>query len=190
MNKKIRWIIIGIVAVIIIAISIMAIINEVQLHYKVEEISEYNYFTLEQNQKYGVIDKVSDRGYVSNSFHCHVTENIGPIEKQDLEGRFWELLNGGKIQYVKYPISYNTKAVETLIERAMDKGFYEGVNLSLAYCDDCGHQELNMEVCPKCGSKNVTKIERMNGYLSYSRVKGDTRLNAAKMEEIKDRVSM
>lgn len=57
MNKKIRWIIIGIVAVIIIAISIMAIINEVQLHYKVEEISEYKYFTLEQNQKYGVIDK-------------------------------------------------------------------------------------------------------------------------------------
>lgn len=57
MNKKIRWIIIGIVAVIIIVISIMAIINEVQLHYKVEEISEYKYFTLEQNQKYGVIDR-------------------------------------------------------------------------------------------------------------------------------------
>lgn len=57
MNKKIRWIIIGIVAVIIIAISIRAIINEVQLHYKVEEISEYKYFTLEQNQKYGVIDR-------------------------------------------------------------------------------------------------------------------------------------
>lgn len=57
MNKKIRWIIIGIVAVIIIAISIMAIINEVQLHYKVEKISEYKYFTLEQNQKYGVIDR-------------------------------------------------------------------------------------------------------------------------------------
>lgn len=57
MNKKIRWIIIGIVAVIIIAISIMAIINEAQLHYKVEEISEYKYFTLEQNKKYGVIDR-------------------------------------------------------------------------------------------------------------------------------------
>ncbi len=141
-------------------------------------------------KKYGVVDKVSDRGYVSNSFHCHVTEKIGPVEKQDLEGRFWELLNGGKIQYVKYPISYNTKAIETLIERAMDKGFYEGVNLSLSYCDDCGHQELNMDVCPVCGSKNLTKIERMNGYLSYSRVKGDTRLNEAKMEEIKDRVSM
>ena len=44
--------------------------------------------------------------------------------------------------------------------------------------------------CPKCGSRNLTKIDRMNGYLSYSRVKGDTRLNEAKMEEIKDRVSM
>lgn len=141
-------------------------------------------------KKFGKINNVSDRGYVSNSFHCHVSENIGPIEKQDLEGRFWNLLNGGKIQYVKYPVSYNTKAIETLVKRAMDKGFYEGVNLSLAYCDDCGHQELSMDVCPKCGSKNLTKIDRMNGYLSYSRVKGDTRLNQAKMEEIKDRVSM
>lgn len=141
-------------------------------------------------KKFGVVDKVSDRGYVTNSFHCHVSEDIGPIDKQDLEGRFWELLNGGKIQYVKYPVSYNTKAVETLVKRAMEKGFYEGVNLSLAYCDDCGHQELSMDVCPKCGSKNLTKIDRMNGYLSYSRVKGDTRLNEAKMEEIKDRVSM
>lgn len=140
--------------------------------------------------KYGIQEKVSDRGYVSNSFHCHVTEHVTPIQKQDLEKRFWDLFNGGKIQYVKYPISYNTEAIETLIHRAMDKGFYEGVNLSLAYCDDCGHQELSMDVCPKCGSKNLTKIDRMNGYLSYSRVNGDTRLNEAKMEEIKDRVSM
>lgn len=141
-------------------------------------------------KKYGIVKNVSDRGYVSNSFHCHVSENITPIQKQDLEKRFWDLLNGGKIQYVKYPVSYNTGAIETLVKRAMDLGFYEGVNLALSYCDDCGHQELNMDVCPKCGSRNLTKIDRMNGYLSYSRVKGDTRLNQAKMEEIKDRVSM
>ena len=140
--------------------------------------------------KYGIVDKVSDRGYVSNSFHCHVGENITPIEKQNIENRFWNLFNGGKIQYVKYPVSYNTKAIETLVLRAMDMGFYEGVNLSLAYCEDCGHQELSMDFCPKCGSRNLTKIDRMNGYLSYSRVNGDTRLNDAKMEEIKDRVSM
>ena len=141
-------------------------------------------------KKFGVVEHVSDRAYVSNSFHCHVSENITPIQKQNIENRFWNLFNGGKIQYVKYPVSYNKKAIKTLINRAMEMGFYEGVNLSLAYCDDCGHQELSMDVCPKCGSKNLTKIDRMNGYLSYSRVKGDTRLNDAKMAEIKDRVSM
>ena len=141
-------------------------------------------------KKYGIIENVSDRPYVSNSFHCHVTEDLTPIEKQDLEGRFWELCNGGKIQYVRYPIDYNIEAIKSLIRRAMMLGFYEGVNLSLAYCDDCGHQELEMDVCPKCGSHNLTKIDRMNGYLSYSRVHGDTRLNAAKMAEIAERKSM
>ena len=141
-------------------------------------------------KKFGVVSNVSDKPYVSNSFHCHVSEDITPIEKQDCEKRFWDLMNGGKIQYVKYPINYNKKAVETLLKRAMDMGFYEGVNLALSYCDDCGHQELDMDVCPKCGSKNLTKIDRMNGYLAYSRVKGDSRLAAHKMEEIKDRKSM
>ena len=141
-------------------------------------------------RKYGIIEGVSDREYVSNSFHCHVTEDITPIEKQDLEERFWNLCNGGKIQYVKYPIDYNIEAIKSLVRRAMEMGFYEGVNLSLAYCDDCGHQELEMDVCPKCGSRNLTKIDRMNGYLSYSRVHGDTRLNEAKMAEIAERKSM
>lgn len=146
---------------------------------------------VEQFRKmYGIVENVSDRPYVSNSFHCHVTEDITPIEKQDLEGRFWELCNGGKIQYVRYPIDYNTEAIKSLIRRAMRLGYYEGVNLSLAYCDDCGHQELEMDVCPKCGSQNLTKIDRMNGYLSYSRVHGDTRLNDAKMAEIAERRSM
>jgi len=141
-------------------------------------------------KKYGIIENVSDREYISNSFHCHVAEDITPIEKQDLEGRFWDLCNGGKIQYVKYPINYNKEAVKSLIRRAMEMGYYEGVNLSLAYCDDCGHEELAMDVCPECGSMNLTKIDRMNGYLSYSRVKGDTRLNDAKMAEIAERKSM
>lgn len=141
-------------------------------------------------KKYGIIEGVSDRSYVSNSFHCHVTEDLTPIEKQDLEGRFWNLCNGGKIQYVKYPIDYNLDAIRSLVRRAMQLGFYEGVNMSLSYCDDCGHEELSMDECPKCGSRNLTKIDRMNGYLSYSRVKGDTRLNEAKMAEIAERVSM
>lgn len=146
---------------------------------------------VEQFRKiYGIVENVSDRPYVSNSFHCHVTEDMSPIEKQDKEKRFWNLFNGGKIQYVRYPLGYNKQAIKTLVLRAMKLGFYEGVNMAMSYCDDCGHQEVDMEVCPKCGSENLTKIDRMNGYLSYSRVKGDTRLNAAKMAEIAERKSM
>ena len=141
-------------------------------------------------KKYGIIPGVSSREYVSNSFHCGVWEDISGIEKQDLEDRFWELFKGGRIQYVRYNLSYNTKAMLTYVERAMDKGFYEGVNLSLAYCNNCGHEELDMDVCPKCGSSDLTKIDRMNGYLSYSRVHGDTMLGNAKMAEISERKSM
>ena len=141
-------------------------------------------------QQYGIIENVSDKSYISNSFHCHVTEDITPIQKQDLENRFWNLSNGGKIQYCKYPISYNITAIKDIVRRAMNKGFYEGINLSLSYCDDCGYEELDMDICPKCGSSNLTKIDRMNGYLSYSRVHGDTMLNKAKMAEITERKSM
>lgn len=141
-------------------------------------------------KKYGIIENVSDREYVSNSFHCHVTEDISPIQKQDLEERFWNYFNGGKIQYCRYPVNYNKEAVVTLIKRAMEKGFYEGVNLSLCYCEDCGYEQLDMDVCPQCRSSSITKIDRMNGYLGYTRVHGDTRYNPAKNVEIKERVSM
>ena len=183
------------------ALDVLEYINKKIAQYKEEDGNLYAIYgtpaeslcglQIEQfRKKYGIVEDVSDRPYVSNSFHCHVTEQMTPIEKQDCEGRFWELCNGGKIQYVRYPIGYNKEAIRTLIRRAMELGYYEGVNLSLAYCDDCGHQELEMDVCPKCGSKNLTKIDRMNGYLSYSRVHGDTRLNKAKMAEIAERVSM
>ncbi|MBP9000815.1 MAG: anaerobic ribonucleoside-triphosphate reductase [Lachnospiraceae bacterium] len=183
------------------AVEVMEHINQKISEFKEEDGNLYAiYGTPAENlcglqvqqfrKKYGIIEGISDREYVSNSFHCHVAEDITPIEKQDKEFRFWDLCNGGKIQYVKYPIDYNKEAIKTLIRRAMDMGFYEGVNLSLAYCDDCGHQELEMDVCPVCGSRNLTKIDRMNGYLSYSRVHGDTRLNDAKMAEIAERKSM
>ena len=141
--------------------------------------------------KYGIIEGVSSREYVSNSFHCGVWENITPIEKQDYEERFYNLFNGGKIQYCRYPINYNTEAMKILVRRGMDKGFYEGVNEQLSYCDDCGHEELNMtEECTCCGSENLTIEDRMNGYLGYTKVNGKSRYNKAKLIEIKERVSM
>lgn len=183
------------------ALEVLQYINDKINEYKVADNHLYAMYgtpaenlcglQIEQFRKeFGVIEHVSDKPYVSNSFHCHVTEEMSPIEKQDKELRFWDLANGGKIQYVRYPLDYNREAVKTLVLRAMKLGLYEGVNLSLAYCDDCGYQQLEMDVCPKCGSSNLTKIDRMNGYLSYSRVNGDTRLNSAKMAEIADRKSM
>ena len=141
-------------------------------------------------KKYGIIKGVSDRPYTSNSFHCGVWEDISPIQKQDIEYPMFHLCNGGNIQYCRYPIDYNIEAIKTLVRRAMDMGFYEGVNLAMCYCEDCGYQQVEMDVCPKCGSKMITKIDRMNGYLGYTRVHGDTRYNDAKNAEIADRVSM
>ena len=183
------------------ALEVMKYINEKINEFKKEDNILYAiYGTPAENlcglqiqqfrKKHGIIEGVSSREYVSNSFHCGVWEDINGIEKQDLEDRFWELFKGGRIQYVRYNLNYNTKAMLTYIERAMEKGFYEGVNLSLAYCNHCGHEELDMDVCPKCGSSDLTKIDRMNGYLSYSRVHGDTMLSNAKMVEISERKSM
>lgn len=150
---------------------------------------------IEQFRKeFGIIENVSDRPYVSNSFHCHVTEDMSPIEKQDKEKRFWDLSNGGKIQYVRYPLGYNKESIRTLVRRAMKMGFYEGVNLALCYCKDCGYKQVDMgNKCPKCNSSNIFGIDRMNGYLAISRNgedKNSTRLNSAKMSEIADRKSM
>lgn len=146
---------------------------------------------IEQFRKiYGIIENVSDKPYVSNSFHCHVSEQMSPIEKQDKEERFWGYFNGGKIQYCRYNLGYNIEAIKTLVLRAMEKGFYEGVNLAMCYCEDCGYQQVEMDVCPKCSSSKITKIDRMNGYLGFTRVHGETRYNEAKNAEIKDRVSM
>ena len=139
--------------------------------------------------KYGIIENVSDREYMTNSFHCHVSEDITPIEKQDLEGRFIDLCKGGQIFFTRFNCDYNTLAFKTIVRRAMKKGFYAGTNLNLAYCEDCGKEEVDMKVCPKCGSTNITVISRVCGYLGYEKVKGHTRYNAGKYAETQDRVS-
>lgn len=146
-------------------------------------------------KKFGIIENVSDRDYFSNSFHCHVSEDISQIEKQEYEARFWDLFNGGKIQYVRIDVPHNTLALETFVKHAMDIGLYEGINISLAYCDNCGFQWNNSrndrpELCPRCKKNQMTLIDRMCGYIAFTRVHGKSRLNDAKMAEIGDRICM
>lgn len=183
------------------AIEVLKFINDYVDKYKVEDNILYAIYgtpaeslcglQIEQfKKKYGIIKGVSDRPYTTNSFHCGVWEDITPIEKQDIEYPMFHLCNGGNIQYCRYPIDYNIEAIKTLVRRAMDMGFYEGVNLQLDYCEKCGYQFLDSDTCPKCGSEEITRIERMNGYLGYSRVNGRTMYADHKLKEFKDRVSM
>jgi ribonucleoside-triphosphate reductase len=146
-------------------------------------------------QKYGLVENVSDREYFTNSFHMPVWADISPIQKQDLEERFFKIPAGGRIQYVRIPNSDNYDATSMLIDRGIKKGFYQGVNLAKSYCDH-GHQFFESDYsdfngsCPICGSDQLVTVNRVCGYLGYSRVKGDTRMNDAKLAEIADRKSM
>lgn len=183
------------------AIEVLKFINNYADKYKKEDGILYALYgtpaeslcglQIEQfKKKYGIIKGVSDRPYTTNSFHCGVWEDITPIQKQDIEYPMFHLCNGGNIQYCRYKLGYNIDAIKTLVRRAMDMGFYEGVNLQLDYCEKCGHQFIDSDTCPKCGSNNITRIERMNGYLGYSRINGKTMYADHKLAEFKDRKSM
>lgn len=129
--------------------------------------------------------------YFTNSFHLHVSEDVNPFEKQDKEHELFHKCNGGHIQYVRVDNPDNVSAVKALVQRGMSMGFYQGVNFDAAYCEDCDRHSTNVgNTCPHCGSHNLSIISRVCGYLGYSNVNGKTRMNDAKMAEIKDRKSM
>lgn len=129
--------------------------------------------------------------FFSNSFHCHVSEDITPIEKQDTEAAAFYKVAGGHIQYVRLDNPENLEATKAIIERGMSLGFYQGVNFDSCHCNDCGTSFTNGgKTCPNCGSHNITTISRVCGYLGYSNINGHTRMNDAKLDEIKQRKSM
>ena len=129
--------------------------------------------------------------YFTNSVHLNVTEDITPFEKQDHEFECFHLCEGGHIQYVRLTNPENYEADKAIIVRGMAMGFYQGVNFDSAYCNDCGTHSTNvMFKCPHCGSSNLSVISRVCGYLGYSNVNGQSRMNDGKMAEIKNRVSM
>ena len=141
--------------------------------------------------KYGVIKNVSDRKYFTNSFHCHVSEDITPVEKQNKEEELFRMINGGHIQYVRISNPDNLEGLRDIIERGLDKGFYQGVNFDSCSCNKCGaHGKDWKDNCPNCGSDDINVISRVCGYLSFTKRSGDTTMNDAKICEINDRKSM
>lgn len=142
-------------------------------------------------KKFGVIEGVSDRSYFTNSFHMHVSCDISMFDKQDLEYKLFHKITGGRIQYVRVLDKDNIDAIKAVVLRGMDLGFYQGINIASATCEDCGHVTNGLVgACEICGSENLTIISRACGYLSFYKQGGDTRFNSAKVDEIADRVSM
>ena len=141
--------------------------------------------------RYGVIPGVSDTEYFSNSFHCHVSADITPFEKQDHEFHLFHKINGGHIQYVRIEDRLNFEAIKAVVKRGMRMGFYQGINFDLVVCNDCGHRpEKYTEQCPECTSKDITVISRICGYLGFRLTGGNTRVNDTKLAEMLERKSM
>ena len=183
------------------AVSVLKFINEYADKYKkIDNILYAIYGTpgeslvgLQAKQfkkKYGIVKGVSDREYVTNSFHCPVYADITPIQKQDAEYPLFHLCNGGNIAYARMRSNYNFDAFKTLTRRAMKMGFYWGNNQQLDWCEKCGHSFIDSDTCPKCGSDEIIRIERMNGYLGLASIRGRTMYSDSKMAEFKERVSM
>lgn len=141
--------------------------------------------------KYGVIRGVSDKDYFTNSNHLWVGEEVSPFEKQDKEIELFNKSMGGHIGYVRISNPGNFEGLKNIIRRGIDLGYYQGVNFNACVCEDCGYTGNDWgDVCPNCGSSHIQEINRVCGYLGYSRKHGDRTLNDAKMCEVKDRISM
>ena len=183
------------------AVSVLKFINEYADKYKkIDNILYAIYGTpgeslvgLQAQQfkkKYGIVKGVSDHEYVTNSFHCPVYADITPIQKQDAEYPLFHLCNGGNIAYARMRSNYNFDAFKTLTRRAMKMGFYWGNYQQLDWCEKCGYSFIDSDICPKCGSDEIIRIERMNGYLGLASIRGRTMYSDSKMAEFKERVSM
>lgn len=95
----------------------------------------------------------------------------------------------GHIQYVRIDDPTNLAGMKAIVERGMKDGFYQGVNFDSMFCNHCGHHTTpkggKIVTCADCGSHDVTVISRVCGYLGYSNVGGNTRMNDSKLDEIR-----
>ena len=137
--------------------------------------------------KYGEIERVSDREYFTNSMHVPVWEEMDIFRKIDIESELTGYSSAGCITYVELDSAAksNIKALETIVNYAMDKDIpYFALNLRNDTCLDCGYTEEFNDHCPECGSKNIQQLRRVTGYLTGNYT---TAFNYGKQKEVEDR---
>lgn len=137
---------------------------------------------------YGVIKDVTDREYITNSFHVPVWEDVSVPEKIAFEAPFHKLATGGRISYNEFVYGVDNSVLEQAINFAMEKGMYYGVNVVAGTCNQCGYSGDFHDNCPKCGTHDITVVTRVCGYLSFDQIHGDSRYNPGKQKEVKERV--
>lgn len=138
-------------------------------------------------EKYGEIEKVSDREYFTNSMHVPVWEEMDIFRKIDIESELTGYSSAGCITYVELNSSAksNIEALETIVNYAMDKDIpYFALNLSNDTCLDCGYTDEFNDCCLECGSKNIQQLRRVTGYLTNHY---KAAFNYGKQKEVEDR---
>ena len=138
-------------------------------------------------EKYGIIEKVSDKKFMTNSMHVPVFQKLNAFEKIDVESQLTGYSNAGCITYVELDSSslHNIDAIEKIVNYALDKDVpYIAINVPNDVCMDCGHQEEMNDKCPICGSENIERLRRVTGYLSTD----FHNFNEGKIQEVEQRV--
>ena len=188
-------------------LAVMQMLNDACQKWKKEENIDYSVYgtPLESTtykfakclqKRFGKIPHVTDKNYITNSYHIHVTENIDAFDKLTKEAEFQKLSPGGAISYVEVPnMQNNLPAVIRVLQHIYNTILYAELNTKSDYCDVCGYDgeiriikdetgKLVWE-CPKCGNRDQTKMHvarRTCGYI------GTQYWNQGRTAEIADRV--
>ena len=188
-------------------LEIMKKLNEYTAKWKAAEVIDYSLYgtPLESTtykfakclqKRFGIIKGVTDKNYITNSYHVHVTEDIDAFEKLALEAKFQALSPGGAISYVEVPnMQNNLDAVLSVMQFIYDNIMYAELNTKSDYCHECGFDgEIEIKedehgklvwTCPNCGNTDQDKLNvarRTCGYI------GTQYWNQGRTQEIKERV--
>ena len=189
------------------ALAVMQKMNDKCLEWKTAENIDYSLYgtPLESTtykfakclqKRFGVIPGITDKSYITNSYHVHVSEEIDAFTKLSFEAQFQQLSPGGAISYVEVPnMQQNIDAVLELMQYIYENIMYAELNTKSDYCQECGYDgEISVQedtdgkliwVCPQCGNTDQSKMNvarRTCGYI------GTQYWNQGRTQEIKDRV--